>query len=68
MALAAFPILVRDTVRSEQPEFPGRPNKKGPPFLGRQPFGTATANSWRAQAQPVKIEVLASSGVVQRLY
>jgi hypothetical protein len=42
--------------------------KKGPPFLGRQPFGTATANSWRAEAQPVKIKILAFSGVIQRLY
>jgi hypothetical protein len=42
--------------------------KKGRRSWDGSPFGTATANSWRAEAQPVKIEVLAFSGVVQRLY
>jgi hypothetical protein len=30
--------------------------KKGLPFLGRQPFGTATANWWPARRQPLQIE------------
>jgi hypothetical protein len=30
--------------------------KKGLPFLGRQPFGTATANCWPTRRQPSQIE------------
>ena len=57
--MAAFAILVGENGEEKKfvrwPKTPGT-KKKGRRSWDGSPFGTATANSWRAEAQPLKIE------------